>query len=86
MCQFPDPGTVGWKTGFRFLRDSPISLSDDACEAAERDGNPATVCERRFDRNRKDMFRYVLFAHALGIPKEPCIDDDPLSSGLRVPG
>ena len=85
VCQFPDPGTVGWKTGFRFLRDSPIGLSDEACEAAERDGNPATVCERRFDRNRKDIFRYVLFAHALGIPKAPCIEDDPLSPDFGFP-
>ena len=85
VCQFSNPGTVGWKTGFRFLRDSPIGLSDDACEAAERDGNPATVCERRFDRNRKDIFRYVLFAHALGIPREPCIEDDPLDPDFGFP-
>src|SRR4029453_14296148 len=67
VCQFPDPGTVGWKSGFRFVRDSPLTLSEAACDAAERDGNPATDCERRFDRTRKDIFRYVLFAHALGV-------------------
>ena len=46
------PGTVGWKTGFRFMRDELLG----------------------FDRNRKDMFRYVLFAHFLGMPKEPCLN------------
>jgi hypothetical protein len=53
--QYPrHPGTVGWKTGFRFLRDELLG----------------------FDRNRKDMFRYVLFAHSLGIPVESCLKPD----------
>ena len=66
--------------------DQPLGRTAcEACEAAERDGNPATVCERRFDRNRKDMFRYVLFAHALGIPKEACIEDDPLDPNFGFP-
>ena len=30
----------------------------------------------RFDRNRRDMFRYALFAHAVGLPKEPCLKAD----------
>ena len=50
VCQFSAyPGTVGWKTGLRFLK------------------------EELFARNRKDMFRYVFFAHAVGIPKDPCL-------------
>ena len=69
------PGTVGWKTGFRFLRDEVFSVTptppvtnpptplEDYCDA------PGYTCDRRFDRNRKDMFRYALFAHALGLPK-----------------
>ncbi|MEQ1573768.1 MAG: Ig-like domain-containing protein [Vicinamibacterales bacterium] len=74
VCQFSDyPGTVGWKSGLRYFKDMPLSLSDDACETAEEDGNPATICERVFDRGRKDMFRYVLFAHALGVPKADCL-------------
>jgi len=48
------PGTVGWKTGFRFLRDEILG----------------------FDRNRKDTFRYILFAHSLGMPVEPCLNAD----------
>ena len=50
------------------------SVSDDACDAADADSDPATTCQRVFDRNRKDMFRYVLFVHALGVPKEDCLD------------
>src|SRR5688572_13087985 len=56
-CQFEDyPGTVGWKTGFRYLRDevlsgpAPLPGQDDPCDA------PGATCTRRFDRNRKDIF------------------------------
>ncbi len=77
-CQFTAyPGTVGWKTGFRYLRDevlsgepAPEAGADDPCDA------PGSSCTRRFDRNRKDIFRFALFAHALGLPKSesPCLD------------
>lgn len=40
-------GVVGWKTGFRALKD------------------------QYFRHNRKDIFRYVVFAHALGLPNIP---------------
>lgn len=70
VCQFSDyPGTVGWKTGFQFLRDfvvsgpPPLPSGEDPCEA------PGASCERRFDRNRKDMFRFALMTHAVGLPK-----------------
>ncbi len=75
-CQFKAyPGTVGWKTGFRYLKDEvlsgeppPAPGEDDVCDA------PGATCDRRFDRNRKDIFHYALFAHALGLPKSesPC--------------
>ncbi len=87
VCQFNDyPGTIGWKSGFRLIRDMPLSATGavvpndptvEECEAAEQDGNPLTVCERVFDSNRRDMFRFVLFAHALGIPKKSCLVDEP---------
>src|SRR5262249_9177529 len=48
------PGTVGWKTGFRFLRDELLG----------------------FDRNRKDIFHYLLAAHSIGMPVEPCLNAD----------
>ncbi len=80
-CQFNAyPGTVGWKTGFRYLRDEVLSVEpaplpgeDDPCDA------PGSSCTRRFDRNRKDIFHYALFAHALGLPKSesPCLLGDP---------
>ena len=82
VCQYSAyPGTVGWKTGFRFLRDEVLSVtpppgiaappaSEDACSL------PGYTCNRRFDENRRSMFRYALFAHALGVPKSeaPCLD------------
>jgi hypothetical protein len=48
------PGTVGWKSGFRLLRDELLG----------------------FERTRKDMFRYVLFGHFVGIPVEACLNAD----------
>jgi hypothetical protein len=72
-CAFPDfPGTVGWKSAFRFYRDQPVSYpappagtasEEAACLAA------GSACVRRFDRNRKDIFHYALFAHALGLAR-----------------
>jgi hypothetical protein len=76
-CQFAGhPGTVGWKTGYRFLRDqvlTPVPVApgqDDPCDLA---GN---TCERRFDETRRGLFRYALFAHAVGLPKSElaCLD------------
>ncbi len=89
-CQFSEyPGTVGWKSGFRFLRDEVFSVTptppattpptaiEDYCDL------PGYTCEQRFDRARKDIFRYALFAHALGLPKseQPCLD----GAGAAVP-
>ena len=90
VCQFSEyPGTVGWKTGFRFLRDEiigsapePLPGEPDVCDAPGNDG-PGDPCERRFDRNRKDSFHYALFAHAVGLPKAelPCLDAGGLPTG-----
>jgi hypothetical protein len=64
--------------GFRLLRDEitsgpppPAPGEDDPCDL------PGSNCERRFDRVRKDMFRYALFAHALGLPQNQCTVDGP---------
>jgi uncharacterized protein YjbI with pentapeptide repeats len=63
---FPDvPGGVtGWKTGFRVLRDQlVVKGTNTKCT------NLATqTCEPLFQRARKDMFRYALFGHWIGIP------------------
>ena len=83
VCQFSEyPGTVGWKTGFKFLRDQVLS-GEPAPQPGEEDpcDLPGSACVNRFDRNRKDMFRYALFAHALGLPKS----EEPLDSGFHVP-
>ena len=83
VCQYLDfPGTVGWKTGYRFIRDEvtlvigptpPATSNEDLCGTAGI--RPIHRCSLRvhlrFDPNRRDMFRYVFFAHALGIPKSP---------------
>ena len=90
------PGTVPWKTGFRFLRDESLSHrkvvggidkgpDEIACVAAETDSLDSTTCVRRFDSNRKDTFRYGLWAHALGTAK---VDDSGvplLDAGSYIP-
>ena len=78
VCQFSDyPGTVGWKTGYRFLRDEfvfrnsiPLPSDPDAADPCDAIGSG---CVRRFDDNRKDIFHYALFA-PLGLPKNACQD------------
>ena len=72
-CQFPDfPGTVSWKVGFEFYRDGDVC--DDGTEI-----DPMTPCSttdhrRRFDRVRKDIFHYLLYAHSRG--RHKCLNSD----------
>jgi len=82
-CQFPGyRGVVGWKTGFRFLRDQPL---DDPTTAANESNCTVAPnsCSRRFDRNRKDIFHYALFAHALGVQR---LDDPNTAADESVAG
>src|SRR5262249_43880724 len=72
LCQFPgQSGIVSWKTGFNALKNRPLNYPD---EATCRANTPPNVipgqppCVRRFDRARKDSYRYVLFGHSLGRP------------------
>ncbi len=87
VCQYSQyPGTVGWKTGFRFLRDEVLSVTPPSGIAPPPPGEEPCdqagyTCNRRFDRNRKDIFRYALFAHALGVPKS----EDPADADFHVP-
>jgi hypothetical protein len=56
-CDFPDyAGVVGWKSGYQFLRDAIVNPTA-----------PVAQQQNRFDQNRLHSFRYVLFAHALGL-------------------
>ena len=88
-CQFPDyPGTISFKIGYQLLRDAPVAFDGGELTLAEQDANEAAcldaqlgdplglVCRRRFDRVRKDIFHYALFAHARGKPKAICLNDD----------
>ena len=84
VCQFSAyPGTVGWKSGFRFLRDEVLSITPEppsplpaGVEREDYCDVPGYTCVRRFDQNRQDIFHYALFAHALGLPKSefPCLN------------
>lgn len=92
-CQFSGhPGTVGWKSGFRFLRDQVVAVNgappaadfDEEVCGTTVDGT-TYACERRFDTNRLQSFHYALFAHAIGLPKSElaCLDGDgnPVAAG-----
>lgn len=83
-CQFSQyPGTVGWKTGFRFLRDQVLQVTPLAgsplppagADPEDFCGVPGYSCTRRFDPNRQQSFHYALFAHAVGLPEsdKPCL-------------
>jgi hypothetical protein len=97
VCQFSDyPGTVGWKSGFRALRDALKNdpqpdvppEGDHPCDDPTNPGyddGPGGNCERVFDRNRKDMFRFLLSTHALGVPKEDCLNLDESSPEFGLP-
>ena len=55
-CLFPNvPGTIAWKNGFQLIKNGGASGS--------------TTLPPHFDHNRKDIYHYALFAHALGLPK-----------------
>jgi hypothetical protein len=84
VCQFPnDLGTVGWKSGYQYFRDAPVSAAGAQLTAAEEAAWEES-CEvdgscpprRRFDANRMDFFHYSLWAHALGLPKASCLNPD----------
>jgi hypothetical protein len=61
--QFPGYAVVGWKSGFRAIRDQPLDattlapITESACLAS-----PST-CRRRFDENRRNTFYNALFGH-----------------------
>ena len=91
-CQFSEyPGTVGWKSGFRYIRDEVIGTTDGSPvpppPASPEDDDPCdaigSTCVKRFDANRSDMFHYAFFAHAVGMPKSlnACLDE----GGAEVP-
>jgi hypothetical protein len=74
LCPYPNqPGVVGWKAGFEFLKNQPLNYPDElSCETqTPPGGSPGTgpPCVRRFQHGRKDSYHYALFAHALGLPE-----------------
>ena len=76
LCPYPNqPGVVGWKAGFEFLKNQPLNYPDEtSCEQALNG-----PCIRRFQPGRKDSYHYALFAHALGVP-EWSLQDGSLTS------
>jgi hypothetical protein len=69
-CAFKSfAGVVGWKNGLRAYRDALVNRGQGAAPCSPGQ----TGCEPRMPRNRKDIARYALFAHALGYasPTDP---------------
>src|SRR5215471_2582180 len=66
LCEYPNqPGLVGWKDGFAFLKNQPLNYPDETtCEQAL-----SGPCLRRFQHGRKDSYHYALFGHAAGLPE-----------------
>ena len=66
LCEYPNqPGLVGWKAGFEFLKNQPLNYPDEtSCQQALNG-----PCIRRFQHGRKDSYHYALFGHAAGLPE-----------------
>jgi uncharacterized repeat protein (TIGR01451 family) len=66
LCPFPNqPGIVGWKAGYEFLKNQPLNYPDEtSCQQAL-----SGPCIRRFQHGRKDSYHYAVFAHAVGLPE-----------------
>ena len=72
FCAFPNqPGVVGWKAGFEYLKFQPLNYPDElSCETQTPPGGTAgsgPPCIRRFQHGKKDSYHYALFGHALGV-------------------
>src|SRR5215471_5128189 len=89
LCPFPSdpgatpqPGVVTWKDGFTFLKNQLLKNdgSGDPCT----DPSGAT-CIPRFQHGRKDSWRYVFFAHALGAAKWGFLNGLTNSTGTAPP-
>ena len=63
-CPYPgQAGTVGWKSGFSFLKTQPLNYPDETlCEAA------GPLCTRRFQPGRNNSYHEVIFAAASATP------------------
>src|SRR5688572_8456539 len=96
-CHFPDyPGTVPWKLGLQAHRDAPVDdAGTEIIPVAQGDvsvsfeygnGDEATWNgRRRFDPERRSLFKYLLYAHARGNPKSlPCLVDGQPAPYLNV--
>ncbi len=70
LCPYPgQPGVVGWKGGFEFLKNQPLNIDPNTGKIFDEAGceaNPGT-CIRRFQHGRKDSYHYALFGHSLGL-------------------
>ena len=66
LCPFVNqPGIVGWKAGYEFLKNQPLNYPDEtSCEQALNG-----PCIRRFQHGRKDSYHNAVFAHAVGLPQ-----------------
>ena len=89
-CIFPDyPGVVAWPYGVQMYKDFPVK--DDGSELTSRQlNNPSdpnfynwneSMRRRRFDRNRRGLFHYVLLGHLSSKRKS----SDPNSHDYKVP-
>jgi hypothetical protein len=80
------PGTVGWKSGFNLIKNQPLNfVVTDGGPSLEQQCLASPNCQRRFDRNRRNIFRYVLFAHALGLVRVDADGNPILEQGATIP-
>jgi len=74
-CILPGyPGAASWKVGLQVYRDAPVA--NDGTELTSNTPPAGWNGRRRFDRNRKGLFHYVLYAHYRGKRRSdlPCVN------------
>jgi hypothetical protein len=70
LCPYPgQPGVMGWKGGFVYLKNQPTNTNPDGSTWTETECEQnLDTCVRRFQHGKKDSYHYILFGHALGVP------------------
>jgi hypothetical protein len=72
----------GFTRGGNIIPENPTALFPGTKGVVGWKSGLRALKDRHFDSNRKDIFRYVVFAHALGLPTVPATNAPRSTSGI----